>query len=296
MATKVKEVKISAVIPTVQYGNISPEFTLEGGTDKAMKKKGLELIQEVWDEYGSAPLNKNEEKPMTEGVEFEEVLSFTGEKVLWSDYLHEYRSLDGVKLTSGSAYASMLEKPFDAALLSEKSGNAWGVDKDELASLWKFNGKIATDYGTTIHQALETYMRFHKLGAVVQEKKGLEYNYALPKNDYLRKIVMDFVELFGSEGLPEVFVTDVKNKMAGQIDLLQIIDLEKKVCRLQDYKTNFEMKKAKLKYYSHQLSFYGLALKNHGWTVEGYDIFHLNGDKWNKYEVDEQDIDTKLFQ
>ena len=286
---------LKGTISCGNYSNISPEITLEGKSLPALHKKAMAHLESVWAEYGISPLKKNTDKQDTEGLVWEEKLSFTGEKILWNEYIHEYRSLDGVKLTSGSTYASFLEKPFNSDLLSTKMGKAQGVDPAELAELWKFNGKIATDYGTTIHQALETYMRFHKMGAIIQEKKGLEFNYALPKNAYLRKTVMDFVELFGSEGIAEVFVTDVKNKMAGQIDLLQIIDLEKKVCRLQDYKTNFEMKKSKLKYYGHQLSFYGKALQNHGWTVEGYDIFHLNGDTWNKHELDEETIDMNLI-
>lgn len=294
MATKVTQLEMAAVIPTTQYGNLQPKFIIEGGTPAAMKKKGLELIQEVWDEYGEKPLKKKGE-PAAEGVEFEEVLSFTGEKILWSDYLHEYRSLDGTVLTSGSVYANNFEKPFNSELLSEKSANAWDVDKGELASFWKDNGKVSTDYGTSIHTCLETYHRYHKLGAAVQAKKELEFNYALPKNEYLRNIVIGFVDLFGADAEPEVYVTDVKNKMAGQIDRLQIVDIEKKVCRIGDYKTNFEMKKNKLVYYSHQLSFYAQALENKGWTVEGMDLYHLNGDKWDRYELERQAINLDFI-
>lgn len=295
MATKITSYKVGAVIPTTQYGNLQPEITLEGGTIAAMKKEGMKHIQDIWDQYGSNPLKENSSKPEMEGVKFEEVLSFTGEKVLWSDYLHEYRSLDGVKLTSGSTYAALTEKPFDSALLSEKSGNAWGVDKDQLAALWKINGNISTDYGTTVHRALEAYMLYHELGAKVQEVKGLEYNYALPKNEYLRNAVLSFVEMFGTFSNAEVFVTDVNNKMAGQIDGLNILDMEKKVCSMGDYKTNFEMKKPKLKGYQKQMNFYRTALENKGWTVEDMNVYHFDGEKWHQYPMDREDIDMSLF-
>ena len=294
MPVKVKELEMGAVIPTTQYGNLQPKFILEGGTAQKMKEEGLRLIQEVWDEYGEKPLKKKGEVAQ-DGIEFEQVTSFTGETILWSDYLHEYRSLDGTVLTSGSTYASKFEKPFDSAMLSEKSGNAWGVDKHELAALWKINGTVATDYGTAVHTALEMYHRFHALGAKVQEVKGLEENYALPKNQFLKKIVLDFVELFGADAESEVFITDVKNKMAGQIDRLQIIDMSKKVCRLGDYKTNFEMKKSKKEYYSNQLSFYAKALQNHGWTVEGLDLFHFDGELWHKFELEQKEINLDFI-
>jgi len=286
--------KLGATIPTVQYGNLTPEIEVEGKTIGPLHKKAMEHIQAVWDEYGDKPLTKNGEAPK-DGIEFKEVTSFTGEVILWSDYLHEYRALDGTKLTSGSTYAALLDKPFNAALLSEKSGNAWGVDKDELAELWKMNGRLATEYGTALHTALEMYHRFHQMGEIVAQVKDLEDNYCLPKNEYLKKAVLDFVDLFGADAESEVFVTDVKNKMAGQIDRLQVLDMEKKVCRLGDYKSNAEMKKTKLKTYTNQMSFYSKAIQNHGWTVEGLDLFHYDGDKWHKFELEEVDIDFTLL-
>lgn len=292
-ATKVKY-KLSSTVPVVQYGNLMPEVELEGTNLEKLHEKAMEHMQKVWDTYSEKPLRKKSEAPV-DGIQFEEVLSFTGEKVLWSDYLHEYRSLDGTKLTSGSTYASLTEKPFDSALLSEKSGNAWGVDKDALAALWKINGNISTDYGTTVHRALEAYMLYHELGAKVQEVKGLEYNYALPKNEYLRNAVLSFVEMFGTFSNAEVFVTDVNNKMAGQIDGLNILDMEKKVCSMGDYKTNFEMKKPKLKGYQKQMNFYRTALENKGWTVEDMNVYHFDGEKWHQYPMDREDIDMSLF-
>lgn len=292
-ATKVKY-KLSSTVPVVQYGNLMPEVELEGTNLEKLHEKAMEHMQKVWDTYSEKPLRKKTDAPV-DGIQFEEVLSFTGEKVLWSDYLHEYRSLDGVKLTSGSKYEALTEKPFDSALLSEKSGNAWGVDKDQLAALWKINGNISTDYGTTVHRALEAYMLYHELGAKVQEVKGLEYNYALPKNEYLRNAVLSFVEMFGTFSNAEVFVTDVNNKMAGQIDALNILDMEKKVCSMGDYKTNFEMKKPKLKGYQKQMNFYRTALENKGWTVEGMNVYHFDGEKWHQYPMDREDIDMSLF-
>lgn len=295
MSIKVTSYRIGAVVPTTQYGNLQPEIILEGGTLAAMKKEGMKHIQEIWDQYGTNPLKQNKEKPEMEGIKFEEVLSFTGEKILWSDYLHEYRSLDNIKLTSGSTYSSLTEKPFDSALLSEKSGNSWEVDKDELAALWKINANISTDYGTTIHRALEAYMLYHKMGEIVRQKKGLDYNYALPKNEYLRDIVLSFVNQFGTFTNAEVFVSDVKNRMAGQIDALNILDMKEKVCSIGDYKTNFELKKPKLKGYQKQMNFYRTALENKGWKVQSMDLFHFDGTKWNKFEMEREEIDMNLF-
>lgn len=286
--------KLTSTVPVVPFGNLIPEIELEGTDIEKLHAKAMEHMQEVWDNYSEKPLRKNSEAPV-DGIAFEELVSFTGERILWSDYLHEYRSLDGQRLTSGSTYAGLLEKPFDSSLLSEKSGKAWGVNAGELEELWKMNGKIATDYGTAIHQALETYMKFWRLGEVVQQKKGLEYNYALPKNDYLRGIVLGFVELFGTFDESEVLVSDVNNQMAGQIDGMKILDMSKKLCSLGDYKTNFEMKKAKLSTYSKQMNFYRTALENKGWTVQEMTVYHLDGNKWNMHPIQREDVDFSLF-
>lgn len=295
MPAKTIKYKLSATVPVVQYGNLIPEIELEGTNLDKLHEKAMDHMQQIWDQYSEKPLKKRDEQAEVEGIKFEEILSFTGEKILWSDYLHEYRALDGTVLTSGSTYAALTEKPFNSELLSEKSGNAWGVDKTQLADLWKMNGKIATDYGTTLHQCLETYMKHHELGAVVQEKKNLPYNYALPKNEYLRYVVTKFVNLFGTFEVAEAMISDVKNRMAGQIDGVRIVDLNKKICSLGDYKTNFEMKKSKLVTYSKQLNFYRTALENRGWTVEGMEIYHWNGSDWVQYGIDKEDIDMKLF-
>jgi hypothetical protein len=164
------------------------------------------------------------------------------------------------------------------------------VTEKDLEDIWQMSTDISTGYGTAIHKALEAYHKYHEIGAFVKEKKDMEFNYVLPKNKFIRDIVRDFVDQFGADALSEVMVSDVANLRAGQIDRLQIVDPVKKVCRVGDYKTNNDLDSKKLKKYQHQLSFYAHILNNKGWTVEGLDIFHHNGEVWERIPLDVLDL------
>ena len=56
-------------------------------------------------------------KKWSQGV-FEEIETFTGEKVLYNSEKHEYRDLDGNVLLSGSQYAKSKIKKFDKNMMS----------------------------------------------------------------------------------------------------------------------------------------------------------------------------------
>jgi hypothetical protein len=169
-------------------------------------------------------------------------------------------------------------------MMLPKTANSWGVDAEALRDVWKLNGDISNQFGSAIHSALELYHRHHALGSAVSEKQGTEVNYVLPKNKFIRDAVLSFVDKFGVDGLSEVLVSDVANKMAGTIDRLQVTG--DKRCRIGDYKTNNDLDKKKITKYGLQLNFYAQILKNHGWTVEGLDLFHFGDDGWTKHELE----------
>jgi hypothetical protein len=125
---------------------------------------------------------------------------------------------------------------------------------------------------------------------------------------YSKKIIREFKTMYKKSGfdiskaIPEVYVTYSKFNMGGEIDVLYIVDEEKKICRVQDHKikdkilddvssrnkllNELEKKKAsELDVIRIQLSFYAFCLTKAGWTVEGGDVFGRNG-KWEHYEVD----------
>lgn len=167
------------------------------------------------------------------------------------------------------------------------------------------------------------YMKHLALGErIAKIKKGATENYAKPTHmdiralmkatkeqihSYTQKIVSEFKELYKSLGynkydsLAEVYVTYSPYAMGGEIDKLIIIDKEKKICRVADYKikdkvldelsSNNELinELAKSKASENdviriQLSFYAFCLWKAGWTVQGGDVFGRNG-KWTHYKI-----------
>lgn len=276
--------KLGAVIPTVQYGNIQPEIELEGEDLQELNEKASAFIEGVWEKYSEKPLAKN---LPTEGTpeHFKKLKTFTGEEILYSDSTHKYMDLDMNPLLSGSAYADRNSPKFNKEMMLPKTAKAWGIDAKELDEVWSMNGEVSTHWGNSIHKALELWHKYNKLGQVVKEHKELEDNYVLPKNEYLSNIVKEFDAQFGSNAEVEVLVSDVVRGMAGQIDRLEIIDADARVCRVGDYKTNNDLDDKKLKKYQHQLSFYAHILMGAGWNVLGLDIYHYS-DKWQKIELD----------
>lgn len=283
--------KLTAVIPTVQYGNLQPAIELEGEDIESLKQEAEKHIQSIWDKFGERPLvAKTTEGTGEKGTYTgKHIKTFTGETVIYYDQGndHYYTDLEGNRLLSGSHYAAQLSPKFDKDMLLPKTAKAWGVDEESLGKIWELNGDISTTFGTSVHNALEMYHLYHKIGEKVQSAKDLDYNYVLPKNDTLRAIVLSFVDKFGADALPEVMVSDVASKRAGQIDRLSILDEKKKLCRIGDFKTNTELNDKKILQYQHQLSFYADILKKHGWTVEGLDIYHLQQDNtWEVYPLE----------
>lgn len=267
--------KIEATIPTTQYGNIRPSFELESGEDEGV---AFETLKNLWNRFGEVPLKDK----TGNGVK---VSTFTGEDILWNEAAHIYTDMQGNVLLSGSKYADMHSPKFDLEMMLPKTANAWGVPQEDLRSIWKFNGEVSTNYGTAIHKALELYHLYNELGSKIQAKKELEDNYILPKNKYLRDIVVSFISQFGANAHVEVLISDVANKMAGTIDRLEFIS--DKVVRVGDYKTNTELDSKKLLKYQKQLSYYAHILINKGYTVEGLDLFHLDqNDGWVRTKLD----------
>jgi len=279
--------KIEATIPSTQYGNIRPTFEV---TELQTKEEVMTELAELWNTYGDKPMQVKKGVPSVNSAV--KITSFTGEDVFWDELNHKYTDLDGETLLSGSKYASQNSPVFPKAVILNKTSAKWKVSESIIEDIWSRKGDASLDLGNAVHKALELYHIHHQAGLIIQEASEAEDNYALPKQPFLRRLVIDFVEKFGDTAYSEVVVTDVKNGRAGTIDRLLMIDEDKKICRVQDYKSNTEIKKPKLLEYQKQLSFYAHILINHGWTVEGLDLFKLNTDeKWEKVELEVLDLE-----
>lgn len=211
---------------------------------------------------------------------FSEITSFTGEKVLWSEYLHICTDMKGNELLGGSTYAAQFEQPFDSERIAGAYAKKRGLSKDDVLAYWKSLGDIASNYGTSIHSALEHYNKSYKL---------VGHDAALPRQAHLRTAVEAFLYVSDFDGcVAEPLLTDVGKGMSGWVDNLRFTGA--KTVIIEDYKTNtFEDGKYAEKWppkkalYWRQLSYYGTILQNHGYTVAGLVIWHWHGGKWDKY-------------
>ena len=214
----------------------------------------------------------------------ETIITFTGETIQYEDATHSYYDMSGTKLLGASSYAKRFGKSFDKASILPRTAQSWGVEEKDLDNLWSINGRISNEFGSSIHSAMELWFRYKKMGEKIAKHKGLEHNYALPKNVHIRDIVLSFAEKFDINGEPEALVSSIKKRMAGRVDLIHIV--EPMVCRIADYKTNNEMDSDKMTKYQNQLSFYADILTTHGWTVKGLDIYHHDGTRWTCIPMD----------
>lgn len=219
------------------------------------------------------------------------IKTFTNEVILYDDRRHSYYTTDGTRLLGASSYAKEFGDTFDKATILPRLASQWGLPEHELELLWQLNADISNNYGTAVHTAMEVWFRFNKIGKEIQERKGLEYNYCLPKNVYLRDIVLDFHQTFGDlDGIPEATLSAVEKGMAGRTDLIVLTG--ERSCYVTDIKTNNEMSADKLFKYQHQLSFYADMLTYHGWTVEGLILYYHDGQRW--YPIDLEVLAVEL--
>lgn len=261
---------ITAVIPTVQYGNLQPSITVEAETYEQAKQIGLERIEELWDIYAERPMKKHDKMMVL--ADITEVTTFTGEKILYNDLAHEYTDLQGNHLVSGSEYAKADEKPFDTALLSGKVATKHKVDATRVAETWRANSKISTTFGTALHLAMEQWFKYKDTAC-----GDKEYNLAKPA--YLRAAVQSF-PLKDANVIPEAVVSWVANKMAGTIDGIEITG--DKSCNIHDYKSDTDVEKNLPKHFR-QLSYYAKILQLAGWSVGKVVVWNYT-DGWKAHE------------
>jgi len=246
-----------------------------------------------------------------------------------------HRSLEGY--LSGSKFPEQFYEPFDEDRIIEAMVKKYGVTKEALKAMWGLNSEVSTGFGTAIHAALENYDKNFELGEKVRNyvKKPtkanpegvLSDNKALNRNPVLKKVVQYFHESFGGDYVRfnEEFVWDKGLKLCGSIDRIKVVDLKKRIIRIQDFKTDADIHETKyqktdspfyaltqgenptmgkelLDYHWLQLSFYAFILQRAGWKVEGLDVYWLNGEKlisgenpWEEFSHDVIDITNVII-
>lgn len=187
--------------------------------------------------------------------------------------------------------------------ISSNSAKSWDESEQDIRDLWESNREASALFGTAIHNSLEHYEKYRELGERISKKRGVKDNYALPKHPLLKSIILEFIKInkVSGEVLTEKLVTSKKNKIAGRIDRLVILDWDKKICRIGDYKINVDaellsfkdkprppfgkLPMNKITKYQIQMSIYANMLQQSGWKVEGLDVY-VYENEWKYYPLE----------
>lgn len=227
------------------------------------------------------------------------------EKFNFDKHAHKYTLVKDPtkKLISGSKIAEPYIVPFDKEGVAASCSGYWGISQEDILEQW--NRGTEANLGTALHEVLEFYFNGLKHG--LNPKTGKSY--FMPKMPFVADFIESLEELLKKlpkeeNSIQEPLVSNANKGYVGFIDRLSIIDAEKKICRVQDYKINHSVdKKGEVKFlepYTHlettklskirfQLSFYAKLLEWSGWTIQGLDVLVWDG-QWKHYEVEPLDI------
>ena len=258
--------QIEATIPTTQYGNIRPSFTVEDNEEEVLSK-----LESLWNMFG--------EKKLPRRTDFgEQLTTFTGEELYYNDDTHKYYDLQGNELLSGSQYAKQFAKEFDVETVSKAVSDKTGEPQEVLKAKWKLSGNVANSFGTAVHDAVEYMLMggdIEKIPVVIRDSVARLY---------------EQVVSYGMTAITEVLVSNVAEGHVGRIDCLLVDNIEKPTkFKIVDYKTNRELKKDKRDVYTKQLEFYRDILVAHGMECEGLIILHEDGEEMVEMVLDKSE-------
>jgi hypothetical protein len=317
---RVTQITVAAVLPTAQYQNIQPSITVEvdDGNVESATNEALRRIEEISAQYSEAgkalpQLHATSQEDMVFKHQNTEVLAsyVTGGTANFDKVAHVYTNQFGQKFLSGSEFAGMFVEEFNADYIIPKMEAKYLVAGSDIKDMWALNAAASCSVGDAIHQGMELYGKYRTIGEAIdagKPEKEQKFSH-LHKNPIIGQAVAQFFSQpahANEEAFYEAFVVSNDAMLCGSIDRLKIINLTNKVCRVQDWKTNTDIQKKgspkflkapfnstlniKINEYWLQLSFYAHILKLAGWTVEGLDIFHYNGQTWDEYSHDVIDI------
>jgi len=267
---KIKELTVTAVIPSAQYANVQPSITVQVDDDieeaKALAMNHIVQLSQTYAEEGKAlPGGSGAVIGTSKRIE-----CLVGGSILYDTVNHIYTNDKGEVYLSGSKYASQGEPEFNLDGIAGAVGKKFNADTDAIKEMWKLKGDVSAGFGTAIHAAIQLYEQYSDLANAIEKTTNLH------DHPVLKQAVEKFVSMHkGERVVNEAMVVSHKRKWAGQIDRLVITG--DKRCTIGDIKTNSELTPKKLKTYWKQLAFYGTIMEDAGWTVDELEIYHYDG-------------------
>lgn len=153
-------------------------------------------------------------------------MSLFEERVTLEPIEHRYWHKDGSEYASLSRVRNHIKPHFEKEYLSRKVAEREGKTAQQVQDEWAAKGKVATDHGTRIHEALERY-----------EKTAV----ILPADEDLRPMIIALTSEYKDYYMvhQEKTLYDEEYKIAGTADhIIETTSHKKSVLNIDDYKTN----------------------------------------------------------
>lgn len=215
-------------------------------------------------------------------------INFIGQskEIIFEPINHTYHTKNGKELMSVSKFIHLFQNPFDpdGAIIS-KCAQKRNISINELRKEWDDKRDSACIKGHLLHECAEHYIKNGRL------KRGHQDN----------DIIKEFRKIkFEGKLYSEVVLFDEVLGICGTTDLISIVDYDKKIADLRDFKTNKAIKTfsfgkymkypfnsmpdANFYHYTIQLGVYSYLLESLGWWVRTREILWVNP-KTRKIEV-----------
>lgn len=306
---KLEQFEIMAVIPTGPYANLQPKLVYKAGSFEEAYKEARPHLEQVQRDYGIEGNSLGGGVALSTAERQHVKCYLSGTDAYFDPISHTYITEEGEKYQSGSVFAGQFEHEFEKHLVLDKCAKKLELTPEEVELYWSSKGDISTTFGTALHQSLEHYGKW----AAVCER-DIDSKTKEPKGYGIHPTLLPIVQAFfkGRENevaVYEPFIADPKKLRCGFVDRFVIVDADKKICDIEDYKTNADLYKlgtpANLKApysylpnvpasrYAIQLSFYASIAEAHGWTVRKLTIHWWNGVEWETIPVNPVEIDVK---
>ena len=265
---------ITSVIPVAQYANVQPSIEVEADTYEEALAIVQPQVHALWEQYAPGTLK-------VQSGNYKRLKAFSGGEIDYDEVAHVY-TWEGKIYESGSQYADKFRKPFDKDKISGlMAAKVESATPEAIKAMWELKSQASKDFGNAIHKSLQLHEQYRELAESL-EKTTHQHDHPV-----IKKAVESFISAhMGDKVISEALVVDHDNQRAGQIDRLKIVS--RKICRVQDFKTNASIDKD-LEIYWKQLKFYAMILEANGWTVEGLDIFHYDGE-WHTYSKERSNV------
>ncbi len=199
-------------------------------------------------------------------------------KVHFDPIEHKYTDDKGNVFISASQLISKFKPKFDIdGKILKRCALKEGITEFELAARWQAINDESCNYGTSVHESLESYILSGEI-----------------KNDDNKIWVDQFAELkFKGKLFCEQRLYDLDTLIAGTTDLVEMLDPDKKLVNVLDFKTNKKLEKtnfwggqmlghlfyfpdANFYHYQIQLSLYAYLLEKHGYTINELTLIYFN--------------------